>query len=159
MQKEPLHPLHPPHPKSVQSPANSFPIFSPPVSPCPPHLKNGVTFTALAEKCCQRLSQSAEKFQRVSRGNPTLVNSECYISDIAALGESKNYLLMGFQWQPARPVCQNSPKVSNETWCNVQISLILLLLFCCDSLRILLLLLKKATLSSLFKCCDSNTNT
>lgn len=67
MQKEPLHPLHPPRPKSVQSPANSFPIFSPPVSPHPPHLKNGVTFTALAEKCCQRLPQSAEKFQSLLR--------------------------------------------------------------------------------------------
>lgn len=36
------------------------------------------------EKRCQRSSQSAEKFQKVFRSNPTLVNSKWYISDIAA---------------------------------------------------------------------------
>lgn len=110
----------PPHPKSVQSPANSLPIFSPPVSPCPPHLKNGVTFTALSKKCCQRLSQSAEKFQRVSRGNPTLVNSECYISDIAANGKSKNYLLMGFLWKLPCPVPQKRPIVQLFLSCHLE---------------------------------------
>lgn len=114
-------PFQHPHPKSVQSPANSFPIFPPPVSPRPPHLKNGVTFTALAEKCCQRLSQSAEKFQRVSRGNPTLVNSECYISDIAALGKSKNYLLMGFLWKAAVSSMPKK-KSQSETLCNEAVS-------------------------------------
>lgn len=69
---------------NVSSPPNlfslsfSFPIFSP-LSP-PSHLKNGVTFTSLTEKCCQRLSQSAEKFQQVSRSNHRLVNSKWYIS-------------------------------------------------------------------------------
>lgn len=84
MQKRPppTHPHTHPHPKSVQSLANSFPIFTP--LSASSHLENGVTFTTLAEKCCQRLSQSAEKFQRVSRRNPTLVNSKWYISNIAA---------------------------------------------------------------------------
>ncbi len=70
----------PPHRICSPSPSHStsFPIFSP-FSP-PSHLKNGVTFTTLMEKCCQRLSQSAKKFQKVSRSNPTLVNSKWYIS-------------------------------------------------------------------------------
>lgn len=59
-------------------PSHLFPLFSP--LSLAPHLKNGVTFTTLMEKCCQRLSQSAKKSQKVSQSNPTLVNSKWYIS-------------------------------------------------------------------------------
>lgn len=80
-------------PPPTKSLANSFPIFSPLSASF--HLKNGVTFTTLMEKRCQRSSQSAEKFQKVFRSNPTLVNSKWYISDIAASESLKSSAELG----------------------------------------------------------------
>lgn len=73
-----------PPPQNLFTPPPLLPRYRLPwfLSPrsSPSHLKNGVTFTTLMEKCCQRLSQSAAKFQKVSQSNPTLVKSKCYIS-------------------------------------------------------------------------------